>query len=54
MNSILLEVPGFPGWILPYFIYKKMAERQMGKVMPVIEEKYEEIYKICEKGHKLR
>ena len=50
---ILLAIPGFMGWILPYFIYKRMLGKQIEKVTPLIEEKYDEIYSICEKGNKL-
>lgn len=50
---ILLAVPGFLGWILPYFIYKKTVNRQTEKLNPLIEAKYDEIYEICEKGSKL-
>lgn len=50
---ILLAIPGFIGWILPYFVYKRVLGKQTEKVMPLIEEKYEEIYSICEKGNKL-
>ena len=50
---ILLAIPGFLGWILPYFLYKKGVRRQTQKISPLIEEKYDEIYKICEKGSKL-
>lgn len=50
---ILLAVPAFAGWILPYFVYKKLKEEKTKKVTPYIEEKYEEIYEICEKGHSL-
>ena len=51
--SVLLAVPGFIGWILPYFLYKKTAENQTEKIVPLIEQKYDEIYEICEKGNKL-
>ena len=51
--SALLAVPGFIGWILPYFLYKKTAENQTEKIVPLIEQKYDEIYEICEKGNKL-
>ena len=50
---ILLAIPGFIGWILPYFVYKKVLAKQTEKVTPLIEEKYEEIYEVCEKGNKL-
>lgn len=50
---IILAVPGFLGWIFPYFLYKKVVGKQTGRVAPLIEEKYDEIYEICEKGNKL-
>lgn len=50
---ILLAVPAFIGWILPYFIYKKIVKQQTERVIPLIEEKYDEIYELCEKGNKL-
>lgn len=51
--SVLLAVPGFIGWIMPYFLYKKTAGKQTEKIVPLIEQKYDEIYEICEKGNKL-
>jgi hypothetical protein len=50
---ILLAIPAFLGWILPYFLYKKMVDIQTERLTPLIEEKYDEIYEICEKGNKL-
>lgn len=50
---VLLAIPAFAGWILPYFVYKKVKEEKTKKVTPYIEEKYNEIYEICEKGHSL-
>ena len=51
---IVLAIPGFLGWILPWFVYKKLLARQTEKITPLIEEKYDEIDAICEKGNKLR
>ena len=50
---ILLAIPGLLGWILPYFLYKRIAGKQTEKMTPLIEAKYDEIYEICEKGNKL-
>ena len=50
---ILLAIPGFTGWILPCFVYKRTVWKQTAKIMPMIEEKYDEIYEICEKGNRL-
>lgn len=46
-------VPGFLGWIFPYFLYKKAAGKQAEKIAPLIQAKYDEIYEICEKGSRL-
>ncbi len=50
---IILAVPGFLGWIIPFFLYKKISWKQSQKITPLIEEKYNEIYELCEKGNKL-
>ena len=50
---IILAIPGFLGWILPCFLYKRGVRKQTEKIAPLIEEKYDEIYEICEKGNKL-
>lgn len=51
--TILFAIPGFIGWILPYFIYKKVEAKETKKMALLIEKKYDEIYEICEKGNKL-
>lgn len=50
---VLLAIPGFIGWILPYFVYHRLAKKQTEKLQPLIEQKLEEIYEVCEKGHSL-
>ena len=40
-----------PAYIL--FIYRNVKRKQTQKVNPMIEMKKEEIYELCEKGHKL-
>lgn len=50
---IILAVPGFLGWIVPYFLYRRVLEEQTEKVRPLIGAKYDEIYELCEKGNKL-
>lgn len=50
---IVLAVPGFLGWIFPYFLYRKIKEKQTQKITPLIDAKYDEIYELCEKGSKL-
>lgn len=50
---ILLAVPGFAGWAAPYFVYRIMLRKRTKIVNPLIEDKYDEIYEICEKGNHL-
>ena len=50
---ILLAFPAFTGWIVPYFLYKKLVAARTRKVIPMIEAKYDEMYELCEKGNKL-
>ncbi len=50
---IILAIPAFIGWIMPYFMYKKMVAAKTKKIIPMIEAKYEEMYELCEKGNKL-
>lgn len=51
--SILLAVPGFFGWILPWFLYRKLVFRRSRLVTELVERKHDEIYEICQQGHKL-
>lgn len=51
--SAILAVPGFTGWILPWFLYKKLAARRTKVVAELMERQYDEIYEICEQGNQL-
>lgn len=50
---IVLAVPGFIGWILPYFLHRSLKARKSAELQPLIEAKQDEIYELCEKGHAL-
>ena len=50
---IVLAIPAFIGWILPYFVYQKMKQKRTEIITELIEQKYDEIYEICEKGNNL-
>jgi hypothetical protein len=50
---IILAIPGFIGWILPYFLYKSTYAKKQAKVAPFIDGKYDEIYEICERASSL-
>lgn len=51
--TILLAVPGFLGWILPYFLYQAVVRRKTAQIEPLMEQKYDEINDICQKGSRL-
>lgn len=51
--TAVLAVPGFIGWVLPVFIYRRMTARRSKVVAELMEQKYDEIYEICEKGNRL-
>lgn len=50
---ILLAVPAFIGWILPYFCFLNIRTKRTDKVAPLIDRKYDEMYEVCEKAHAL-
>lgn len=50
---IVLALPGFIGWILPHFLYNSTYARQAAKVDPLIENKQDEIYEVCERANVL-
>ena len=50
---IILAIPGFLGWIIPYFCFNSMKRSKTAKVAPLIDKKYDEIYEVCEKGNGL-
>ena len=50
---IILAIPGFIGWGLPYMLYKSMKATKSKTVMPLIEQQYDVLYEVCEKGHAL-
>ena len=50
---VILAIPGFAGWILPYFLYNSTYAKKTEQVTPLIETKYDEIYDICERANSL-
>lgn len=51
--SVILAIPGFAGWVIPYFCYRTIQKKKSAKVAPLIENKYDEIYEVCEKANGL-
>ncbi|SFE23426.1 hypothetical protein SAMN04487969_101810 [Paenibacillus algorifonticola] len=51
--SVILAIPGFAGWIIPYFCFRGILKKKTDKVAPFIDKKYDEIYEVCEKANGL-
>ena len=50
---VMLAIPGFIGWAVPYFLYREIRRRKSEQVDLLIEKKYDEITGLMEKGHSL-
>ena len=50
---IILAVPGFIGWILPYFCYHSILAKRSARNAPLIDKIHDEIYDVCEKANHL-
>lgn len=50
ITCIILAVPAFIGWLLPYFLYRYLEKRRTSEVNPLIDSKYDELYTVCEKA----
>jgi hypothetical protein len=50
---ILLAIPGFVCWALPYPLFVKLRQRRATTVTPVIESKYDELFEICKSSSSL-
>ena len=50
---VVFGIPGIIGWAIPYRLFKHCANKRAVAVSPLIEQKYDEIHEICEKGNAL-
>ena len=50
---VISAVPGFLGWIAPYFCYQRLRQKREQRIAPLIEQKNDEIYSVCERGCRL-
>lgn len=50
---IILAIPAFAGWILTYFLYRSLVKKKTDEVTPLIDQKYDELYQVCEKASHL-
>ena len=53
MLCIILAIPGFIGWIIPYFVFRSTVKSKTAEVTPLIDSKYDEIYEVCEEANRL-
>ena len=47
---IILAIPAFVGWLLPYFCFVSIRKKKTDRVTPLIEQKYDESYEACKKA----
>ena len=50
---VILAVPGFLGWIVPYPIFRSISAKRTEVAGPLINQKYDELYSVCEKANAL-
>ena len=49
---IILAIPGFLGWIIPFFAFHAVKNNRTKKIDPLIEIQHENIYTICQRANK--
>jgi hypothetical protein len=50
---VILAIPGFLGWLLPYFCYTGIKAKRTQNTAPLIDQQYDAVYDLCEKAHAL-
>ena len=50
---IVMAIPGFVGWIIPYLLFRSISGKKTEQVNPLISQKYEDLYSVCEKANEL-
>lgn len=50
---VILAIPGVIGWIMPYLMFRGLSRKKTEAVNPLIEQKYDELYMVCEKANGL-
>ena len=50
---IVLAIPAFIGWTLPYLSFVRLRNKRIETITPLIEQQYDAIYEVCEKAHGL-
>ena len=47
---ILLAIPGFVGWGLAYFLFRKFCKKREDEIVPLIDQEFDSLYSSCEKA----
>lgn len=50
---VILAVPGCIGWVIPYLVFRSVSGKKTEAVNPLIDQKYDELYAVCEKANAL-
>ncbi|WP_314067998.1 hypothetical protein [uncultured Vagococcus sp.] len=50
---IILAIPGLIGWVVPYWLYRGINRQKTSEINPIIDEKYDEIYNLCDQANQL-
>ncbi len=50
---VILAIPGCIGWVIPYLVFRSVSEKKIEAVNPLIDQKYDELYAVCEKANAL-
>jgi len=50
---IILAVPAFAGWALSYYSFVKIRNKRIATIAPLLEQRFDSVYEICEKAHGL-
>ncbi|GHU68242.1 hypothetical protein FACS1894184_09750 [Clostridia bacterium] len=50
---VILAIPAMIGWVIPYWIYRAIEKVKTAEVTLFIDQKYDELYAVCEKAHGL-
>ena len=50
---VVLAIPGFLGWLLPYFCYTGIKAKHTQSAAPFIDKQYDAVYDLGEKAHSI-
>lgn len=51
--SIVLAIPGFAGWGAAYYVFQRISRQKTQQVTPLIDQKYDEAYSVCQRANDL-